>query len=728
MEINKGVYEANENVGDFKEIVSSIRAEDLGIALDMVSRNLYSNPIGSFVRELVSNGVDANVDNEISRLVTVNVFKEDGSWYFQVTDEGKGMTPEHFTDVYMKWFNSDKRTTNTKIGGWGLGSKSPLGYVEQYELITIAEGVEYHYLIARQQPAPTATLLSQKETNKPSGTVVKVEVDEKDLWELNEEMTHQLAYFNNVIVKNDRWFYDNNFKIIETDLFKVRDSKHPFGNDMHIVLGQVAYPINWSFLGIERIQCPIAVKFEVGELDVTLSREEINYKDDVKDFIINRINAAYERVLTFYKEGLKTNSFLELIRIWNSDRKQVKIGTFIVPFITNTKITPILLFQDKELTVQKQNLDKIFSVFRKRFLNNTKVSDNSVGISLSEIDDISNSVYYREGDINHWSNLYRNTGYIYSSLKINYNMIKHYALLFNLASEVIVNRKFKVIFKYGGVRTTYYLIKALIKEVKDTAAGSYDHVPQFFIDQTKEAQRLLQEERKGNVTHYTLEGRQLTDPMSELLDRYKIIYYISRDESYEALLAYSSLYKQLPTYYIIQTKFIIVSPSTVTKIKRIGGVKPAKDLFKDRRLRKFFGKLKYRHDYETLGLDVINISRFISSYYYDISCKLRSKLPYTLNHSEYLRNKDTTSNDKSLRISVNIYIYFQKEIHSVAIGDYKLKEYLSIMEAHITPLMLLSLIKDSNGSHQDAIIKSKPILKKYKITKLNPHYYGKSNT
>ena len=63
MEINKEVYIEQDTVGTFKEITSSIRAEDLGMALDAVSKNLYSNPIGSFVRELVSNGVDANRAN-----------------------------------------------------------------------------------------------------------------------------------------------------------------------------------------------------------------------------------------------------------------------------------------------------------------------------------------------------------------------------------------------------------------------------------------------------------------------------------------------------------------------------------------------------------------------------------------------------------------------------------------------------------------------------------------
>ena len=45
--------------------------------------------------------------------------KEGNTWYFSVRDYGKGMSKTHFKDVYMAWFNSDKRNSNNKIGGCG---------------------------------------------------------------------------------------------------------------------------------------------------------------------------------------------------------------------------------------------------------------------------------------------------------------------------------------------------------------------------------------------------------------------------------------------------------------------------------------------------------------------------------------------------------------------------------------------------------------------------------
>ena len=62
-----------------------------------------------------------------------------------------------------------------------IGSKSPLSYKETYEITTVADGYEYEYIIVRQNPAPTATLLVERPTNKKSGTTIRIEIDEKDL-------------------------------------------------------------------------------------------------------------------------------------------------------------------------------------------------------------------------------------------------------------------------------------------------------------------------------------------------------------------------------------------------------------------------------------------------------------------------------------------------------------------------------------------------------------------
>lgn len=729
MEIKKELYDENEQVGNFEEIASSIRVEDMGLAFDMVSRNLYSNPIGSFVRELVSNGVDANKDNSIATKVAVNVFKEDDLWYFQVLDQGKGMSPTHFREVYMKWFNSDKRDTNEKIGGWGLGSKSPLSYVEQYDVITISEGIEYHYIVARTSTVPTATLLSSKETDKPSGTTVKVEVQQKDLWELNAEMTAQLCYFDNVIVKDDMYFYDNLFKILDSEYFKVRNNRHPFGNDMHIILGQVTYPINWTFLGIDRVNCPVGIKFDIGELPVTLSREEINYNDDsIKDIIISRINKTKDYLKTIYEKDLVTDDIFELVNLWESERRSVKLGDYDIYYNTNERYYPRFRFEGREFKIQKQALIGLLNIFSYRLLNKTKISDSRFTLNYDALFNAGYSKFYRKEEITHWGSLYRENGKIIKMKKITYNTIKSYASFLGIAEELPkFNRRggLRTVIEPGGLRLTYRFLKYLEKKVEAKTDGNYDFVPQSFIDETKEAQRLLKEERKGNITYYSLEGKQTTVSVGTLLDLYKNIFYISRDSTNEELAAYETLFDCLPEFFKKNNKLIILSPSTIKKIKRIGGFVPCRKVFLHKQLPMFFGRLKQADESYNYGIHKIRVSS-ISKYYHELFLKIRDKLNFRENQLYSLRGvknrEEGVTKRDTVDIDINLYDYFHYEINKVAKINPMLQMQLDELKKVSFPLRLLSDIYHDNQSTR-SISMSKGIIRTYKLTKLNINYY-----
>ena len=124
MEINKEVYIEQDTVGTFKEITSSIRAEDLGMALDAVSKNLYSNPIGSFVRELVSNGVDANRANNSAELVKVNIYKEGNTWLKKHGEKGVTKIDETLPQY--------KAALESVLGSWLKKSTPGSQYLDAY--------------------------------------------------------------------------------------------------------------------------------------------------------------------------------------------------------------------------------------------------------------------------------------------------------------------------------------------------------------------------------------------------------------------------------------------------------------------------------------------------------------------------------------------------------------------------------------------------------------------
>ena len=729
MEINKEVYIEQDTVGTFKEITSSIRAEDLGMALDAVSKNLYSNPIGSFVRELVSNGVDANRANNSAELVKVNIYKEGNTWYFQVKDEGKGMTPEHFTNVYMRWFNSDKRDNNEDIGGWGIGSKSPLSYKETYELTTVADGYEYEYIIVRQSPAPTATLLVERPTNKKSGTTVRIEIDEKDLWKLHEECKKQLIYFNNVYVLNEKYYYENDFQIIEADLFKVRPDSFPFGNEMHIVLGQVAYPINWNFLGISPIYIPVGLKFNIGELPVTLSREEINYSDDaVKEVLLNKIETVYNDLYERYSNQHKYTNLFDYMNFYYSGERMLKLTDNVninFKIRDNGVLRPSLTVENKTYKISKDNLGYLFELFNVSTLEKTKLfHGNSSDFYFSRFLDNPNNYLYRENDFNHWSNLYYEYGRysVISKKKLSKKNFKDIAHILNLSYVKTTPRGLKEYLKSGAAIEVHKFINFVYKSFKDRLR-SYDNIPESFIKDKKEQQRLLEEERKGNITAYNILNVKESLKLEDLLTKYKYVFYMNKNDDKIKAAHYSLLFEYMNKWFKSQYKFVILSDTTIKKLKKFNNVMTVENVWRVANLYNYFNNIKYSYELYALALNNLGL-RKVSEYYsslYNIVKKDAITFPFSKEYRTF-REIDGSIEYYNRTTDIDIYSYFKPYIDKITKKrNYQKEQALKELKKVSSCLYLLSTF--SNNYKVDEL-KIKHLIKEHKLTKLNPNYYG----
>ena len=729
MEINKEVYIEQDTVGIFKEITSSIRAEDLGMALDAVSKNLYSNPIGSFVRELVSNGVDANRANNSAELVKVNIYKEGNTWYFQVKDEGKGMTPEHFKEVYMRWFNSDKRDNNEDIGGFGIGSKSPLSYKETYELTTVADGYEYEYIIVRQSPAPTATLLVERPTNKKSGTTVRVEIDEKDLFKLRQECNKQLTYFNNVYVLNEEYYYENNFQIIEADLFKVRPDSFPFGNEMHIVLGQVAYPINWNFLGISPIYIPVGLKFNIGELPVTLSREEINYSDDtVKEILLNKIETVYEDLYRRYSNQHKYTDLFDYMNFYYLSNRTLKLTDNVniaFKIRDNGVLRPSLTVGNKTYKISKDSLGYLFELFNVSTLEKTKlVHGNSSDFYFSRFLDNPNNYLYRENDFNHWSNLYYEYGRysVISKKKLSKKNFKDIAHILNLSYTKSTPKGLKEHLKSGAAIEIYKFINFIYKSFKEKLK-SYDNIPESFIKDKKEEQRLLEEERKGNITAYNILNVKESLKLEDLLTKYKYVFYINKNDDRIKTAHYSLLFEYMNNWFKSQYKFVILSDTTIKKLKKFNNVKTVENVWRVANLFNYFNNIKYSYELYALALRNLSLKK-VSTYYaslYDIVKKDSINFPYSKEYRTF-REVNGTIEYYNRTTDIDVYSYFKSYFDNITKKrNYQKEQALKELKRVSSSLYILSTF---NWSYEVDKLKIKHLIKEHKLTKLNSNYYG----
>lgn len=289
---------------------SKINTSKLQKLYGMLS-GLYKNIYASILREYVSNAVDSHreIKSEEPVVVKLNWDKQLNSGNITIVDKGTGMSPEVMETIYFNYLDSTKENSNDVHGAFGIGSKSALAYHHTFFINTIVNGIEYKYMFSKQANGiPAGELLSESNTTESNGTTIIIPVKTReDLRLFYENAKKQFLYFNNVYVECDEFYYNNDYKVFENDLIFYNTS-NSYINELHIALGNACYQLNYNELGINRIDIPIAVKFDIGELMPTPSREDIIYSKHSIEVINNKI----KKVLTWIEDEYNKNIRLDL--------------------------------------------------------------------------------------------------------------------------------------------------------------------------------------------------------------------------------------------------------------------------------------------------------------------------------------------------------------------------------------------------------------------------------
>lgn len=315
---------------DNVETLGVTKSQNFGFSKDaeemiftMFTKNIYSNPIGSVVREITSNCFDSHKEAGVNEPVIVKLTKENAEYYISFIDVGVGMSPERITKVYAQYFNSTKRNDNNQIGGFGIGGKTPLAYAESFFLITTFNGFKYTYSIRKGTKSPVLDLLGREKTKDHNGTTVKIPVRSADVSVFEREINRQLYYFENVIFEGFSSTVKNDYTIVEGKNFLYRGKD--YNQYAHICLGRVAYPIDFSVIDDDDDfyqsdwNVPVAIKMEIGEIGVTVSREAIDYTEATKKLIKKRLLEVKAEMLDMLdKQHAKLDSLEDFYRMEDS--------------------------------------------------------------------------------------------------------------------------------------------------------------------------------------------------------------------------------------------------------------------------------------------------------------------------------------------------------------------------------------------------------------------------
>lgn len=381
-----------EIVGEIQENKVGINAGDLEHIIRILSSNLYSDPIGSTVREIVSNAWDSHIEANNPDPVLITFIRTlDTTFQITFQDFGVGLSPERFNKVYRNIGASTKRDDNNQIGGFGIGKFAPLSYTNMVTITSNYEGQQYLYIIHKDGTNVNIDLITTIDTTEPNGVSITINLEqEADLPRFANSILSQLAYFENVYLidaldanENNNLNLDyynssykdrakeiirkfNNLKIKKFDNYAINSGLDGMSYSSDVILGRVKYPLDMSklsfdvanldpevvkvwnevqgddFSALVHLNPPFSIICDIGELNITPNREQILYSTQTNRALSNKYVLALAEFIKRHENEVRGEhtDLREYVKDVLSERK-----FNLFPKVPEGEIQPYLMYK-----------------------------------------------------------------------------------------------------------------------------------------------------------------------------------------------------------------------------------------------------------------------------------------------------------------------------------------------------------------------------------------------
>ena len=308
-------------------------------AFQILSANLYSNPLGSMIRELSTNAYDAHVMVDKKDEPFVITLPNSLEPTFKIRDFGPGMSHQDIMSVYTTFFESTKTNNNDVVGCLGLGSKSPFGVADSFTVTSYYNGVKTIYSsFLNDARIPSIAKFAEVETDEENGLEIEVAIKEDNFRTFSREVNNQLKYFKvKPIVKGNadfEWHAEEEYLYEGTGWKMVKGGGSP-----RVIQGQIQYPISTRDMGKvfdnastavqELLNRGVLFEVNIGEVNIAPSREALSYDERTSKNIVaaaerivaelpGKLRGAIEGAATEYEAKLQYSSLIgDLTRGYN---------------------------------------------------------------------------------------------------------------------------------------------------------------------------------------------------------------------------------------------------------------------------------------------------------------------------------------------------------------------------------------------------------------------------
>ena len=309
----------------------------------ILSDSLYSDKVMAVIRELSTNAYDAHVAAGNKNPFKV-ILPTQADPAFTVRDYGTGLSQKDMEELYTTYGASNKNDSNDFVGCLGLGSKSPFAYTKSFSTTSYYNGKAYNYIAAMDEGGvPSLNLFGVTETNEPNGLEISFAVKQYDFTEFSNKSKRIFHYFKmkpiieggvcdtlqdhsyshtNTVIEGKGWKIGR----VSPNHYQYPSHHHGPGSGVVAIMGNIAYPVdaskiigdeketnsndaiqrwnrafkkadvdNWKNLVREILNSGLylEIQFGIGELEMDVSREGLQYTKNVINVLRERTQEIY---------------------------------------------------------------------------------------------------------------------------------------------------------------------------------------------------------------------------------------------------------------------------------------------------------------------------------------------------------------------------------------------------------------------------------------------------
>jgi hypothetical protein len=327
--------------------------EDAATLTALLGNFLYSDKEYCVISELSANSLDAHA--EVGKLskpfkisLPTSLVPE-----FRIRDFGTGMSRADILKYLSKYGNSSKRHTNSRIGKYGIGSKSPSAVSDTWSITSYHKNKQYTYeVFIKETGIPSLYPVFEGDTEDESGLEIAIPISNVNTNKWIDAAKRAYKHYSVLPIHNGTidlkpieylFKHDGLFGIVKSSSnsnIKVITTLREYSLDFESIKSHLTeeqldvFTIKYGY--------SLNLFFEIGEIDLSISREQIQFNKHTIDNIKKKLDAVIKFVNDEYSVAHSQKTHIDFICSAREIYDKIPLNKIAIRALKNNSFSQII--------------------------------------------------------------------------------------------------------------------------------------------------------------------------------------------------------------------------------------------------------------------------------------------------------------------------------------------------------------------------------------------------